>query len=193
MNSKKYIWLFFLMLLSKVNSFNFDDYDYNNLLINPYRVLGLPPWSSMKEVKKKYRNLIKQYHPDKTHKNTSPQFELIQNAYEKIKKERKEKKENDEEREISFYSLFKSTIKEILIIEIGFTLIYYISYWTYKLQKFLMKPILYIICSNVIVNNYIPHFFNDRITQFLISSLFGLGFFIIIQFYIISPEKEKQE
>ena len=57
MNSKKYILLFFLILLSKVNSFNFDDYDYNNLLINPYRVLGLPPWSSMKEVKKKYRNL----------------------------------------------------------------------------------------------------------------------------------------
>ena len=191
--NQKVILIIFSVIFTLSKSFDFKKYDYNNLLVNPYRVFGLPPWSSMKDIKKRYRHLIKQYHPDKTHKNTSPQFELIQNAYEKIKKERKEKKENDEEREISFYSLFKSTIKEILIIEIGFTLIYYISYWTYKLQKFLMKPILYIICSNVIVNNYIPHFFNDRITQFLISSLFGLGFFIIIQFYIISPEKEKQE
>ena len=49
--------------------------------------------------------------PDKTHKNTIQQFELIQTAYEK-KKERKEKNENDEEKEVSFYTLIKSTIKK---------------------------------------------------------------------------------
>ena len=191
--NQNFIFLILSIIFTLSYSFDFKNYDYNNILVNPYRVFGLPPWSSMKDIKKRYRHLIKQYHPDKTHKKTVEQFELIQTAYEQIKKERKEKNENDEEKEISFFTLIKATIKEILFIEILFTVAYYASYWTYNLQKFLMKPILYMICSYVIVDSYIPHFFNDRITQFLISSLFGLGFFIIIQFYIISPEKEKQE
>lgn len=32
--------------------------------MNPYEVLGLKPGASQEEIKKTYRNLIKQYHPD---------------------------------------------------------------------------------------------------------------------------------
>ncbi len=191
--NQKFILVILSIIITSSYSFDFKNYDYNNILVNPYRVFGLPPWSSMKEIKKRYRHLIKQYHPDKTHKKTVEQFELIQTAYEQIKKERKEKNENDEEKEISFFSLIKATIKEILFIEILFTVAYYVSYWTYNLQKFLMKPILYMICSYVIVDSYIPHFFNDRITQLLVSCLIGLGIFILIQFSGESTEKDKQE
>jgi len=191
--NQKVILIIFSVIFTLSKSFDFKKYDYNNLLVNPYRVFGLPPWSSMKDIKKRYRHLIKQYHPDKTHKKTVEQFELIQTAYEQIKKERKEKNENDEEKEISFFTLIKATIKEILIIEILFTIAYYASYWTYNLQKFLMKPILYMICSHVIIDNYIPHFFNDRITQFLVSCLVGLGLFILIQFSGDSKKKDKEE
>ena len=191
--NQKFILVILSIIITSSYSFDFKNYDYNNILVNPYRVFGLPPWSSMKEIKKRYRHLIKQYHPDKTHKKTVEQFELIQTAYEQIKKERKEKNENDEEKEISFFSLIKATIKEILFIEILFTVAYYVSYWTYNLQKFLMKPILYMICSYVIVDSYIPHFFNDRITQLLVSCLIGLGIFILIQFSGESKEKDKQE
>ena len=191
--NQNFIFLILSIIFTLSYSFDFKNYDYNNILVNPYRVFGLPPWSSMKEIKKRYRHLIKQYHPDKTHKKTVEQFELIQTAYEQIKKERKEKNENDEEKEISFFTLIKATIKEILFIEILFTVAYYASYWTYNLQKFLMKPILYMICSYVIVDNYIPHFFNDRITQLLVSCLIGLGIFILIQFSGESKEKDKQE
>ena len=191
--NQNFIFLILSIIFTLSYSFDFKNYDYNNILVNPYRVFGLPPWSSMKDIKKRYRHLIKQYHPDKTHKKTVEQFELIQTAYEQIKKERKEKNENDEEKEISFFSLIKATIKEILFIEILFTVAYYVSYWTYNLQKFLMKPILYTICSYVIVDSYIPHFFNDRITQLLVSCLIGLGIFILIQFSGESKEKDKQE
>jgi hypothetical protein len=191
--NQNFIFLILSIIFTLSYSFDFTNYDYNNILVNPYRVFGLPPWSSMKDIKKRYRHLIKQYHPDKTHKKTVEQFELIQTAYEQIKKERKEKNENDEEKEISFFTLIKATIKEILFIEILFTVAYYASYWTYNLQKFLMKPILYMICSYVIVDNYIPHFFNDRITQLLVSCLIGLGIFILIQFSGDSKEKDKQE
>ncbi len=191
--NQNFIFLISSIIFTLSYSFDFTNYDYNNILVNPYRVFGLPPWSSMKEIKKRYRHLIKQYHPDKTHKKTVEQFELIQTAYEQIKKERKEKNENDEEKEISFFSLIKATIKEILFIEILFTVAYYVSYWTYNLQKFLMKPILYMICSYVIVDNYIPHFFNDRITQLLVSCLIGLRIFILIQFSGDTKEKDKQE
>ena len=191
--NQKFILVILSIIITSSYSFDFKNYDYNNILVNPYRVFGLPPWSSMKDIKKRYRHLIKQYHPDKTHKKTVEQFELIQTAYEQIKKERKEKNENDEEKEISFFTLIKATIKEILIIEILFTIAYYASYWTYNLQKFLMKPILYMICSYVIVDSYIPHFFNDRITQFLVSCLVGLGLFILIQFSGDSKKKDKEE
>lgn len=32
--------------------------------MNPYEVLGLKPGATQEEIKKAYRNLIKQYHPD---------------------------------------------------------------------------------------------------------------------------------
>ena len=32
--------------------------------MNPYEALGLKPGASQEEIKKAYRNLIKQYHPD---------------------------------------------------------------------------------------------------------------------------------
>ena len=46
--------------------------------------------------------------------------------------------------------------------------------------------------SFVIVDNYIPHFFNDRISEILISILIGLGSFILIQFSLDSVEKKQK-
>jgi molecular chaperone DnaJ len=37
--------------------------------MNPYEVLGLKPGASQEEIKKAYRNLIKQYHPDQYNNN----------------------------------------------------------------------------------------------------------------------------
>ena len=59
MNQKFISLIILISIISSSKLFNFEDYNYNDFLINPYRVLGIPPWSSMKTIKGKYRELIK--------------------------------------------------------------------------------------------------------------------------------------
>ena len=67
--------------------------NYKDVVYNPYRVFGLPPWTSMKKIRKKYNELVRKFHPDKSHKDTRKEFELIQQSYDIIKKSRKENEE----------------------------------------------------------------------------------------------------
>lgn len=51
--------------------------------VNFYELLGIDRKASDTEVKKAYRNLVKQYHPDLSNKSgTVKSFQLIQTAYE---------------------------------------------------------------------------------------------------------------
>ena len=52
--------------------------------MNPYEVLGVKITDSKDEIKKKYRQLIMQNHPDKTQNNDDTKFKQIQEAYERI-------------------------------------------------------------------------------------------------------------
>ena len=184
------------MTVSK--SFNIEDitFDYNNVLINPYRVLGIPPWSSMKEIKGKYRQLILKYHPDKTKGKTKKEFEIIQSAYEKIKSQResyyKNTNENKDEEIFSFKSIIQSTFKEIIIVEIVFSVIYYISFWTYSIQKMLIGPLFYIVLSCVIISHFFPHFFNDGTTEFSTGLLIGFILFIFSKLFKCLKKKENK-
>ena len=187
---KKIVLLIFF-IIKQSKEFSFENYDYNNILINPYRVLGLPPWSSMKEIKMKYRNLIKKYHPDKTKGKTKKEFELIQTAYEKIKQERNN--QNEEEESINFKSMIKKTIKEIIIVEIIFNVIYYISYWTYSIQKILIKPLFYIVFSCVFINSFLPHFFNDENTEFFTGVFIGFFIFLFKRILQFCRKKNKEK
>lgn len=51
---------------------------------DPYRVLGLAPGASAAEVKRAYRRLAKQCHPDSVGEGTLARFLAIQAAYEAI-------------------------------------------------------------------------------------------------------------
>ena len=51
--------------------------------VNFYELLGIDRQATEAEVKKAYRNLVKQYHPDVSNKpDTAKSFQLIQTAYE---------------------------------------------------------------------------------------------------------------
>ena len=71
--------ILFCSLIINITSFTFsfniisDIFNYRGVVYNPYRVFGLPPWTSMKKIKKKYKELVKKYHPDKSH--TRKEFE----------------------------------------------------------------------------------------------------------------------
>jgi len=49
-----------------------------------YKILGLPPSASLKEIKSAYRSLAHQFHPDKNGNDpyAAAQFEIIKEAYE---------------------------------------------------------------------------------------------------------------
>ena len=184
MNQKLISYILFISIISSSKSFNFEDYNYNDFLINPYRVLGIPPWSSMKTIKGKYRELIKKYHPDHTKGKTRKQFELIQTAYEKIKEERQNNKdENGEEKEINFKFIIHKTFREILIVAIIFNVIYYISYWTYSIQKMLIQPLIYIVFCCCVINNFFTHYFNDDFSEYYTGFLFGIVLFILVKIF----------
>lgn len=51
---------------------------------NPFRVLGVSVYSSENEIKSKYRELCKLYHPDSPKGNVE-KFEQVQKAYQSIK------------------------------------------------------------------------------------------------------------
>ena len=59
----------FLLCISNMSNHKIE-IDFNDLKYNLYDLLGLNPDSSIRRVKKRYRKLILEYHPDKT-----PNFE----------------------------------------------------------------------------------------------------------------------
>lgn len=163
--TKPFHFIFFFTFLSLFISsyeapFNFEKIKFQNVVYNPYRVFNLPPWSSMKKIKQKYKELVLKYHPDKSHTDTSAQFQLIQQSYEEIKNKRKGNEESDTE--ISISTVVHDTIKSIINVELIFLFIYVVSYIIYKLQLLIIVPLFYQVMSFVLVDNLIPHWFDDQ-------------------------------
>lgn len=55
---------------------------------NPYEVLGVPPESSIEQIKQRYRQLAKVFHPDMQNGDTSA-MKRLNEAYDKICQEKK--------------------------------------------------------------------------------------------------------
>ena len=168
-------YLLFFSLLICISSINLG-FGFKNVVYNPYRVFGLPPWSSMKKIKSKYKQLVLKYHPDKSHGKTTEQFQLIQSSYELIKKRRKENEENDEE--MSFSTVISDTIKTIITVELIFLGVYVISYLIYKLQLLIVIPLFYQVVAFVFIDNLIPHWFDEQSVEYFICLCSGIGFYV---------------
>ena len=144
-------------------------FPYQEFVQNPYRILRLPPWTSMEKIRKKHKELAKKYHPDKSEGNRE-KFELIHQAFEKIKKERKEMEENEN---LSFSSVVKGTISKVLNIEVLFVAAYSISYITFKFQSLIYFPLFYMIISFTIIDNLFAHFFSEEIIEYIACIIAG--------------------
>ena len=167
--------LLLFSLITYINSFTigFSIFpNYKDVVYNPYRVFRLPPWTSMKKIKKKYNELVKKYHPDKSHSDTRKQFELIQKSYDLIKKMRKENEENEEE--MNFPSLIVETIRSIMNVEIIFFAIYMIASITYRFQRLIAIPLFYMIISFTFIDNMLPHIFSSETKEYITCIIIGI-------------------
>ena len=179
--------LFFSLIISITSftiNFNFfsDFLDYKGVVYNPYRVFKLPPWSSMKAIRKKYNELVKKYHPDKSHKDTRKEFEMIQQSYDLIKKKRKENEEN--ETEMSFSAVISETIRSIINVELIFLAIYFLANITFKFQMLIVVPLFYMIISFTFIDNMIPHWFQTEYQKFFTCLIVGIILFILHKKYL---------
>ena len=174
MSLLKYFAAFSLLIC--ISSINLD-LGYKNIVNNPYRIFGLPPWSSMKKIKTKYRQLVLKYHPDKSHGKTTEQFQLIQQSYENIKKSRKEHEESDEQ--MSFSTVISDTVKGVILVELIFFVAYVISYLIYKLQLLVIIPLFYQVIAFVVIDNIIPHWFDEQGVEYFICLCSGIGLYVV--------------
>lgn len=179
--------ILFCSLLICIASFKFnfgfsDLSNYKGVVYNPYRVFGLPPWSSMKKIRKKYNELVRKYHPDKSHRDTREEFEKIQQSYDLIKKKRKENEEN--ETEMSFSTVIIDTIRSIINVELLFVLIYIIAFITFKFQMLIAIPLFYLILSFTLIDNMIPHWFQTELNECFAGLIFGILLYYLHRKYI---------
>lgn len=74
--------------------FKIEEKDLSKEIINAYMELELPPGTSFEEVKKKYKNLIKKYHPDEI-ENSEEKTIRLNKSYNLLKRYLKDNKSKD--------------------------------------------------------------------------------------------------
>ena len=182
MLTKALLFFSFIVNIYSIKFSFFGLMNYKGVVYNPYRVFGLPPWTSMKKIKKRYNELVRKYHPDKSHKDTRKEFELVQQSFDAIKKKRKESDEN--EVEMSFSNVITGTISSIVNIEALLLLVYLIAYVTFKFQMLIVIPLIFMIISFTTIDNLFPHWFDSESYEYLVCFIVGIGLYILYRKYM---------
>ena len=184
-----YLFCITLSLLSLCLSFDYSSSlpEFDDYIDNPYRVLRLPPWSTMEDIKKKYNELVKKYHPDKNKENpgNKAKFIRIQKAYERLKKQRKleklEKENNpnfEYEEEIfedsPFLNALYDVIQTISIFVLFWGFLYYLFTWSYRFLSLIWSPVLYMMVVFLFIDRLFPHYFKNSSHQYTFSFLIGV-------------------
>jgi len=68
-----------LLPITQLRTFSLPDFDPN---ADYYKILGISPTASDKEIKAQYYKLAHEYHPDKTGGSTEAKFKDISAAYD---------------------------------------------------------------------------------------------------------------
>lgn len=153
--------------------------DFEDLLENPYRELRLPPWSTMGEIKKKYNELVKKYHPDKNKgAGAQAKFLSLQRAYEKLKKDRKySDKDDSEEADDPFVNALIETIQTILGLVLIMTVVYYSIWFSFKIYEYIWSFVIYIAVPLIFIDKLFPHYFKSFNREIVAASCIGLSFY----------------
>lgn len=147
---------------------------------NPYRVLEVPAYSSLQEIKISYRRLSQKYHPDKNKDEKMKERYLeINEAYENLKQKRGF---NDSNEDKDSYLL--NLITESIGIIIGIYIFNKVQIRILKAITWLLENIasFFLVFFSVfyLIERFLCHLFVDEVYQWLISFIISL--FICIYF-----------
>ena len=157
-----------------------DDKDFSRES-NPYLVLGVPPWTKFKDVKKRYKK-IKEKMKQKNLLN-SLQYLKYKTAFEEI--EQSYRKNDYKDR--SFFDVVKTTIKNIFYYEFIIFAVLFLSWAIFKFNTFAAL----LVATFVSVDNIIPHWFPNCIWQYSFSFILTLIFYF--RNYFLNGKKNEEE
>ncbi len=145
---------------------------------NPYYDLGISPWSTFSEIKAKYKELIKKYHPDKSLTNTQERFMKIQKAFDKIKNKRKIKNEDDfEESRLNniFTMIIDGLFKLFILIVVLWCFKFFSELFTSFMKFMWFKCVMYYF-SHWIVETFFSHMIKEQTHSIVYSVILTLLF-----------------
>ena len=167
----------FLFTIATSIEFNFNQLNLDKYTLSPYRVLGIPPWSTDNTIKKKYKTLVKKLHPDKNPSpNAKEQFRMLHKAYEEIKKTRKLESSNESGNSNlkGFNSFLTETFFEIIKTQSLFNLIYGLCWLIYKFNQFMVKPMIFGIIAFNLIDTLFPHIIQSHTAVIAVSVLLSI-------------------
>lgn len=167
------LFLLVLVIISCASLFKSEEFE--DYLDNPYRELRLPPWSTMEDIKKRYNELVKKYHPDKNKDPSAKErFLKIQKAYERLKTIRKFDSPDDITEDDPHWKAFQEAVQMICIVALALLSGYFCIWITFKVYDYCWRFLLWMSVAFILVDKLIPHYFYTMNSQFVFSSIFGL-------------------
>lgn len=146
-------------------------------ICNPYSVLGVAPYYSMKDIKEKYLELMAQNHPEKITLNTDDMktnYEKIQKAYEEIRLSRKDEDDDDESSAAGYLFAIKKCFWSIFFGVVIVLLLYLAVSLAYEILNFTYRFIVILIFIFFPTEYFLAHKFENEETQYLFSVLMSL-------------------
>ena len=166
--------------------------------LNPYKVLNLPSYSTWKQIKDRYKEYAKKYHPDKhksdpNYEQYKVKFRDISEAYEILKEKRKVNDNTEDD------SHFESLIIETVALVLGIILysklqILFFKFITWVLES-ISTLVVILVCCFHISDRFFDHHFEDDNYKIGFCLIFSVILVIIkrLLFSSSSPKANEEE
>jgi hypothetical protein len=174
----KLTFLFSLLLqIAKIKLFSLEE--IQNELSNPYRVLGIAPWASSKEIKTKYTELVKKYHPDhSTGTESQKKFMEVQKAWERIKT-RNKIIDNEDTEDNRIVDVLTHLLMMVLLVSLILFAVYVCLWLSYTLFLYSWRYMFFLVTLMSLFEFVIPHYFDSFTKELIIGSTTSL---VIVNF-----------
>jgi hypothetical protein len=162
---------------------------------NPYSILGVAPYYSLKEIKEKYLELMTLNNPDKfsfNKEDLKTNFEKIQKAFEEIRETRNDEDEEDDGFIYGYFFAIKKCIWSIFfavtIVMINYIIIN-IAYEIFSFTYTFLVIFIFILFPN---EYFFAHLFENEETLYFFSLLISLVIVILSKLKKKYDEKKRK-